>query len=196
MRIGVYGGTFNPIHIGHTSLAQSLVEQHMVDEVWLMVSPQNPMKQPTADDYQHRLNMARIATRGMAHIRVSDFERSLPLPSYTITTLNSLSHEYPQHQFTLIIGADNWQRFGHWYQADEILRRYSVIIYRRPLFDIDPHTLPPNVSIADTPLYDVSSTEIRNRQKLKMTSPDVLKYIRTHHLYFCHTISADSNPEP
>ena len=183
MRIGIYGGTFNPIHIGHTSLAQSLIEQRLVDEVWLMVSPQNPMKQLTANDYQHRINMARIATQGMTGIRVSDFERNLPLPSYTITTLHSLSHTYPQHEFVLIIGADNWQRFQHWYHADEIQSQYPILIYRRPGYDIDPLSLPSTVHIVDTPLYDVSSTEIRNKKKLKMISPDVLEYIRTHHLY-------------
>ena len=183
MRIGIYGGTFNPIHIGHTSLAQSLIEQRLVDEVWLMVSPQNPMKQPSADDYNHRVNMAIIATQGMPHVQVSDFERNLPLPSYTITTLNRLSLNYPQHQFTLIIGADNWQRFNHWYHADEIQRRYPILIYKRPGYDIDPQSLPPTINIVDTPLYDVSSTEIRNHKKLKMINPDVLKYIRTHHLY-------------
>ncbi len=183
MRIGIYGGTFNPIHIGHTSLAQSLIEQRLVDEVWLMVSPQNPMKQPSADDYNHRVNMAIIATKGMPHVQVSDFESNLPLPSYTITTLNQLSLNYPQHQFTLIIGADNWQRFNHWYHADEIQRRYPILIYKRPGYDIDPQSLPPTINIVDTPLYDVSSTEIRNHKKLKMISPDVLKYIRTHHLY-------------
>ncbi|MBQ4276726.1 MAG: nicotinate-nucleotide adenylyltransferase [Bacteroidaceae bacterium] len=183
MRIGIYGGTFNPIHIGHTSLAQSLIEQRLVDEVWLMVSPQNPMKQPSADDYQHRINMANLATQGMPHIRVSDFERNLPLPSYTITTLNTLSTTYPQHQFTLIIGADNWQRFPQWYHADEIISRYHLLIYRRPGYNIEPQSLPPTAHIVDTPLYDVSSTDIRNHKKQKMISPDVRRYIKTHHLY-------------
>lgn len=183
MRIGIYGGTFNPIHIGHTSLAQSLIEQRLVDEVWLMVSPQNPMKQPSADDYQHRINMANLATQGMPHIRVSDFERNLPLPSYTITTLNTLSTTYPQHQFTLIIGADNWQRFPQWYHADEIISRYHLLIYRRPGYNIEPQSLPPTAHIVDTPLYDVSSTDIRNHKKQKMISPDVRQYIKTHHLY-------------
>lgn len=184
MHIGIYGGTFNPIHIGHTSLAQSLIEQHLVDEVWIMVSPQNPMKQPQPNDYLHRLNMARIATRGMEHIRVSDFERHLPTPSYTYNTLTHLSHTYPQHLFTLIIGADNWQRFRQWYRADDIITHYPIILYRRPGYDLDHSTpLPPTVSIATTPLYDISSTEIRNHEKQEMINPDVLKYIKAHHLY-------------
>ena len=99
MRIAIYGGTFNPIHIGHTSLAQSLVEQQIVDEVWLMVSPQNPHKGPDAAPYEDRLSMALLATKGMEGIHVSDFERSLPIPSYTYTTLTLLSKQHPQHQF-------------------------------------------------------------------------------------------------
>ncbi len=186
MRIAIFGGTFNPIHIGHTSLAQSLTRQGLVDEVWLMVSPQNPLKGNDAADYNDRLSMARIATKGMKGIIVSDFERHLPIPSYTITTLTRLSEAYPQHQFSLVIGADNWESFTRWFQANEIMTHYPILIYQRPGYVID-LTLAPegsDIRIVNTPIYDVSSTEIRNHQKPEMINPDVLEYIRVHKLYF------------
>lgn len=190
MRIAIYGGSFNPIHNGHTSLAQTLLQQNLVDEVWLMVSPQNPLKasqQPGIYDatYSDRLAMAHIACRDIEGVVVSDFESHLPIPSYTITTLTELSQQFPQHQFSLVIGADNWQRFDHWYKADEILHNYPIFVYRRPGYDIDiPECSLLRVKIVETPLYDVSSTEIRNGLKTDQIHPDVLEYIKTHHLYF------------
>lgn len=157
MRIGIYGGSYNPIHRGHTELAQALVRQQLVDEVWLLVSPLNPLKQEDTSEiapYAHRLRMAEIATEGIPGVRVSDFESHLPIPSYTVHTLAELEKAYPQHQFTLVIGADNWQRFGHWYQSDVIRARYPILVYRRPGYDVD-------VEAVDTPLYDISSTQLR-----------------------------------
>lgn len=185
MRIAIYGGTYNPIHNGHTSLAQSLIEQNLVDEVWLMVSPQNPHKDNNAAAYEERYEMARLATKRMKGILVSDFERNLPIPSYTHTTLTKLSEQYPDHQFFLVIGADNWTNFHKWYRVEDIMKSYPILIYRRPNYDLNISTAPKgaDITIVDTPLYDVSSTDIRNHKKLKMLNPDVLKYIRTHHLY-------------
>lgn len=177
MHVGIYGGSFNPIHIGHTSLAKSLLSQRLVDEVWLLVSPLNPLKQQASNDiapYEDRLHMAELACKETESLQVSDFESTLSIPSYTITTLNELSQAYPEHQFTLIIGADNWQRFGNWYKSDEILKNYSIIIYRRPGCNIDEESIAkiPTVKLATTPLYDISSTEIRNHySKNKLLSP-------------------------
>ncbi len=135
MRIGIYGGSFNPIHKGHTELAASIVQQGLVDELWLLVSPLNPLKSGGVSDiaeYEHRLQMALLATEGIDGVKVSDFERHLPLPSYTITTLGELRKAYPEHEFVLVIGADNWEQFPHWYHAQEIIDTYSILIYRRP----------------------------------------------------------------
>lgn len=186
MDIAIFGGTFNPIHIGHTSIAQYIVDQKLADEVWLMIARRNPFKGNNAADYEARIDIAHLALKGMAHIRVSDFEHNLPTPSYTITTLTKLSEIYPQHKFSLVIGADNWERFAGWYEAEKILRNFSILIYCRPNFDIDTSSVPPyaSVKIINAPMYDVSSTEIRNGQKLNMLNPDVLKYIRVHKLYF------------
>ena len=191
MRIGIYGGSFNPIHRGHTELAASIVRQGLVDELWLLVSPLNPLKRDATSDiaeYEHRLNMARLATEGIEGVKVSDFERHLPIPSYTITTLGELRNAYPEHEFVLVIGADNWERFPRWYHAQEIIDTYSILIYRRPGCEMDETLLPPSVQVVDTPLYDISSTEIREsvkkgRMPLKWVDRKVATYIRVHHLY-------------
>ena len=191
MRIGIYGGSFNPIHKGHTELAASIVQQGLVDELWLLVSPLNPLKQGETSDiaeYEHRLSMARLATEDIEGVKVSDFEKNLPLPSYTITTLGELRKAYPEHEFVLVIGADNWERFPRWYHAQEIIDTYSILIYRRPGCEMDETLLPRSVQVVDTPLYDISSTEIREsvkkgRMPLKWVDRKVATYISVHHLY-------------
>lgn len=191
MRIGIYGGSFNPIHKGHTELAASIVQQGLVDELWLLVSPLNPLKQGETSDiaeYEHRLSMARLATEDIEGVKVSDFEKNLPLPSYTITTLGELRKAYPEHEFVLVIGADNWERFPRWYHAQEIIDTYSILIYRRPGCEMDETLLPLSVQVVDTPLYDISSTEIREsvkkgRMPLKWVDRKVATYISVHHLY-------------
>jgi nicotinate-nucleotide adenylyltransferase len=191
MRIGIYGGSFNPIHKGHTQLAASIVAQGLVDELWLMVSPLNPLKSGEVSDiaeYEHRLKMAELATQSIKGVKVSDFERSLPLPSYTITTLGKLQKAYPEHEFTLVIGADNWEQFPRWYHADEIIERYQILIYRRPGCEFDETSLPASVKVVDTPLFDISSTEIRTsiaegKPLTKWVDRKVLTYIKRHHLY-------------
>ena len=191
MRIGIYGGSFNPIHKGHTELAASIVQQGLVDELWLLVSPLNPLKQGETSDiaeYEHRLSMARLATEDIEGVKVSDFEKNHPIPSYTITTLGELHKAYPEHEFVLVIGAANWERFPRWYHAQEIIDTYSILIYRRPGCEMDETLLPLSVQVVDTPLYDISSTEIREsvkkgRMPLKWVDRKVATYIRVHHLY-------------
>ena len=191
MRLGLYGGNFNRIHQGPTELAASIVQQGLVDELWLLVSPLNPLKQGETSDiaeYEHRLSMARLATEDIEGVKVSDFEKNLPLPSYTITTLGELHKAYPEHEFVLVIGADNWERFPRWYHAQEIIDTYSILIYRRPGCEMDETLLPLSVQVVDTPLYDISSTEIREsvkkgRMPLKWVDRKVATYISVHHLY-------------
>ncbi len=191
MRIGIYGGSFNPIHKGHTELARAIVEQGCVDELWMLVSPLNPLKQDETTDiaeYAHRLRMAELATEGIEGVRVSDFESHLPLPSYMVTTLGELDKAYPEHEFVLVIGADNWERFPRWYHADEILANYPILIYRRPGCTIDETSLPPTVQVVTTPLYDISSTDIRTsarrgRLLRRWLDPKVANYIKRHKLY-------------
>lgn len=191
MNIGIYGGSFNPIHKGHTNLAQSLIDQHLVDELWLLVSPLNPLKQDSTSDiaaYHHRLAMAQLATQGMPSIRVSDFESHLPIPSYMVNTLAALRLAYPQHQFTLVIGADNWRDFPRWHDHQRILTDHQVLVYRRPGCDINETLLPPSVRIATTPLFDISSTQLRasihsSTLTDQWIDKKVIDYIAANHLY-------------
>lgn len=199
MRIALYGGSFDPIHTGHTMIARYVADSGIADAVWLMVSPQNPWKQESdMASEADRLAMARLATASIGNVEVSDFEMHLPRPSYTIDTLHALREAYPQHSFRLIIGADNWRDFSGWRNAEEILSDYGVIVYPRPGVSM---TSSPGASLpspeegrtvilpSTAPLSDVSSTLIRERLKAGLTPPpgalhpDVAAYIAAHRLY-------------
>lgn len=162
MVIGLYGGSFNPIHTGHMALGQWLVSHGLVDELWFLVSPQNPLK-PTSGllDDEARLQLARLAVGRKHHLRVSDFEFHLPRPSYMVNTLEALRKEHPEQDFVLVIGADNWHRFPQWYHSEEILRHHRILIYPRPGFPLDEASLPDGVTLVNTPLFNISSTQIR-----------------------------------
>lgn len=184
--IGIYGGSFNPIHNGHIQLAKHILQLAKLDEIWMMVSPQNPLK-PQHDllNDQLRLQMVQAALQNEPHLIACDYEFYLPKPSYTWNTLQSLSKQYPEILFSLIIGADNWHVFNRWAHYKDILQQYEIIIYPRQNYPIIAKTLPPYVQLVDTPLYNISSTEIRNRiqqgKKIEHLIPteilaDALKY--------------------
>ena len=185
-KTGIFGGSFNPIHTGHIALARQLREVAGLDEVWLMVSPQNPLKQQAAlldDDL--RLQMAKTALTDEPFIEVSDYEFHLPRPSYTWNTLQALKDDYPNREFVLLIGGDNWERFPRWYRADDIIRNYQLIVYPRRGSDIDLTSLPPTVTIVEAELLDISSTDIRRRvrrhQSIKGMVPDSILDAVTEH---------------
>ena len=162
IKMGIYGGSFNPIHNGHIALARHLLQEAELDEIWFVVSPQNPFKvqqQLLADD--KRLLLVRKALAPYPQLVASDFEFSLPRPSYMWHTLQGMSAQWPDRELHLIIGADNWLCFDRWYHADDIRSTYPIIIYPRQGYDIEPSTLPQGVRLVNTPLYNVSSTEIR-----------------------------------
>lgn len=162
IRTGLYGGSFNPIHNGHIAIARQMTEKAGLDEVWFMVSPQNPLKErDTLLDDARRLEMARTALEGEARLKACDYEFLLPRPSYTWHTLQALWRDYPEREFVLMIGADNWAHFGRWYHAEDIMRTCEILIYPRRGYYIDTQSLPAGVRLIDTGLYDVSSTEIR-----------------------------------
>ena len=159
---GIYGGSFNPIHEGHVALARALAESGLVDEMWLMVSPQNPFKvDAQLLNDEERLRLARLAVRDVPGVEICDREFSMPRPSYMYNTLQALSSEHPDREFVLVIGADNWERFPKWYRSEDILSAYRIIVYPRPGYTLQ--DVPEGVTIADTPLLDISSTEIRRR---------------------------------
>lgn len=162
IKTGIYGGSFNPIHNGHIALARHLLQEAELDEIWFVVSPQNPFKvqqQLLADD--KRLRLVRQALAPYPQLVASDFEFSLPRPSYMWHTLQGMSAQWPDRELHLIIGADNWLCFDRWYHADDIRRTYPIIIYPRQGYDITAADLPQGVRLVNTPLYNVSSTEIR-----------------------------------
>ena len=153
-RIGLFGGSFNPIHCGHLAIARAALEQCGLDEVWLMVSPQNPLKQQSdlLDD-SLRFEMAQKALEGINGVKACDYEFRLPKPSYTWNTLQQLSKDFPDHRFCLLIGGDNWAHFERWRHWKDILRHYDVIVYPRDEF----------AGTIDLPLINVSSTDVRQK---------------------------------
>ena len=167
LKIGIFGGSFNPPHIGHLAIANYICEFDDIDEVWFMVTPHNPLKEESelmSDEF--RLNLMRLAIDGYPKFKVSDFEFSLPRPTYTITTLNKLKEKYPGIDFTLIIGADNWQLFNKWKDSDKIINSFEIIIYPRKGYEIDVDNLPENIKVSDAPIIEVSSTFIRESMKM------------------------------
>ncbi|MGC8751398.1 nicotinate (nicotinamide) nucleotide adenylyltransferase [Hydrotalea sp.] len=163
MKIGLYFGSFNPIHHGHLIIASHIINHGLVDQVWLIVSPQNPLKaSPSLLNEFHRLHLARLAiAEDDTHIKVSEVEFSLPKPSYTIDTLTYLSEKHPHHQFSVIMGSDSFQNLPKWKNYSLILQQYKVLVYIRPNHSM-PDKLPNNVSIVKAPLLDISATYIRH----------------------------------
>jgi len=163
-RTGIFGGSFNPIHNAHLHLGRLFLEAAGLDELWFLVSPQNPLKQnKDLLDEQLRLQMVEMALEGDERMKACDFEFSLPRPSFMIHTLTEMSSRWPDREFALLIGGDNWQRFGLWFRADEIIDSYDLYIYPRKDAAIDEGMLPPTVHLLEAELDNMSSTEIRRR---------------------------------
>lgn len=189
MKIGIFGGSFDPIHSGHAMLANYMAQWTDLDEVWLMVSPRNPLKpEGMVASEEQRLDMARLVAGKCRGVVASDFEFSLPRPSYTYLSLCRLREAYPQHQFSLIIGSDNWKIFSSWRNPDRIINEFGVLIYQRPGQEVD-EELPAGVRlVADAPQQLISSTFIRksikeNKNLNFFLPPEVFEYIRKNHLY-------------
>ena len=163
--IGLLFGSFNPIHIGHLALANYMREVQGMDQVWLVVSPQNPFKDTSQlIDSHHRLQMAAIALAGQPHYKVCDIEMTMPVPSYTIDTLRALDAQYPGTQFSLIMGSDIIQTIAQWRNSADIVNHYHLYVYPRPGYPM-PHTgeMPSNYVLTQAPMIDVSSTFIRQQ---------------------------------
>lgn len=189
--IGLFFGSFNPIHLGHTQLAEYVFEFSGVDEIWYVVSPRNPLKEEAELIDEHdRMRMIELSVAQKKYIKTCDIEFDLPKPSYTIDTLQALSRQYPEDDFILLIGSDNMQIFDQWKDYQTILEEYSVLVYPRKGFDYEPfeerysdmHVL------EEAPYFEISSTEIRERIKNKQDvtqwlHPDVIQYIEENNLY-------------
>ena len=166
MKIGLYSGSFNPVHHGHVMLANYLVEFSDLDELWFVVSPQNPLKK--REDLmkdEDRLKMVELALEGDSRLKVSDIEMSLPLPSYTINTLRALSSQYPDDQFVFICGMDSLQGMHRWREYQAILDGYELLVFPRKGYDGGELIHHPHVKVLETPVIEVSSTFIRNSMK-------------------------------
>lgn len=163
--IGLFGGSFNPVHTGHVALAKAILREAGLDEVWLMVSPLNPFKSAADDllDDESRFLLVQKALQGETGLVASDYELHLPRPSYTWRTLQALRADYPSCEFILLVGADNWLAFDRWAHSTDILAHHRVVVYPREGYPIDAATLPTGVTLVDAPLCHVSSTDIRRR---------------------------------
>jgi|WetSurMetagenome_2_1015567.scaffolds.fasta_scaffold472126_2 nicotinate-nucleotide adenylyltransferase len=162
-KVGLYFGSFNPIHIGHLALANYLCETNEVDEIWFVVSPLNPFKQNDRllDDIT-RLRLVKLAIGDYPRFKASDVEFHLSEPSYTIHTLDALRRTYTEIQFSLIIGSDNWKGFHLWKEADRILNEIPILIYPRPGYPLSISELPTSVHLLlEAPIFGVSATFIR-----------------------------------
>ena len=189
IRTGIFGGSFNPIHKGHVSLGRQLLQLAGLDEVWFVVSPQNPLKQQSGLlDNALRLRMVQLALAGEKQLVASDYEFGMPRPSYMWHTLQHMSADYPDRAFTLLIGADNWACFDRWYAYQEILDHYAVCVYPRSGSPVDPSCFPSHVRMVDTQLINISSTMVRQRIAHRqpigdLVPPAVERFIRQHRLY-------------
>lgn len=189
MKVGLFFGSFNPIHIGHLIIANFMANHTDLQQVWLVVSPHNPLKEKSdLINMYDRLEMAKLATEDAVNIRVSDIELKLPQPSFTIDTLTFLQERYPEHQFSLIMGSDNLVSLRKWKNYELILRDYHIHIYPRPGFDSHDFKNHSSISITKTPLMELSATFIRKavkeRKNIQYFVPDkVLKFIEGKNLY-------------
>lgn len=188
MDIGLYFGSFNPVHHGHLIVANHILNESKVQEIWFVVSPQNPFKETSSMlNEQHRLSLVKLAIDDTPGMRASNIEFSLPKPSYTIDTLVYLEEKYPNHKFQVVMGSDGYKNIYQWKNAEQLLKNYPIIIYNRPGFEIT-EKQKGKVIIVDAPLLEISSTHIRKLIKAKksiqyLVPENVLKEIAKEHYY-------------
>jgi nicotinate-nucleotide adenylyltransferase len=188
MHIGLYFGSFNPIHVGHLIIASYARHTTNLHQVWLVLSPQNPLKHSASllNEY-HRLHLAHLAIANDSNLRVTDIEFNLPKPSYTVNTLAYLQEKYPQHQFSIIMGSDSYANLPHWHNHQHIVNQHDIYVFMRPGHPIGP-ALGREPIVINAPLLDISSTTIRQLIKRNipiryMVPEAVAQYIEDNHYY-------------
>ena len=188
-RTALFFGSFNPIHVGHLIIANTMLQQEDIDEVWFVVSPQNPLKERAsllAD--HHRLQMVQRAVEDNYRLRVCDIEMHLPIPSYTVVTLAALGEKYPGREFCLVMGSDNLATFQRWRNYEYILGNYRLMVYPRPGSELCELRNHPSVTMVNVPMMDISSSYIRQQiavgkdVRYLLTEP-VYKYLTEMHFY-------------
>lgn len=189
MNIGLFFGSFNPIHTGHLIIANYFAENADLQQVWFVVSPQNPFKEKASLlDEKHRLYMVNLAIEDNYQLQASNIEFHLPQPSYTIDTLTYLKEKYPEHRFSIIMGSDNLPAFHKWKNYEKILAQHSVLVYKRNSIDQVPDNLQGDIRLFDLPLLAISSTYIRQQIKagksVRYLVPDkVWQHLQEMHFY-------------
>ncbi|MFN0274945.1 MAG: nicotinate (nicotinamide) nucleotide adenylyltransferase [Chitinophagales bacterium] len=189
MKVGLFFGSFNPIHVGHMIIANFFVENTDVNQIWFIISPQNPFKdKESLLDEKHRFYMVNLAVEDNPKLKASNVEFHLPKPSYTIDTLTYLKEKYPEHEFILLMGSDNLTGFKKWKNYEQILRDHKIYVYKRKGVEQAPKDLRGDIRIFDVPMLDISSTHIRETIKQKKSVrylfPEVVwKYLSEMHFY-------------
>jgi nicotinate-nucleotide adenylyltransferase len=188
MKIGLYFGSFNPVHSGHLILASHIVNNTEIEQIWFVVSPQNPLKKTASllNEY-HRLHLVRVAVEDNIQFKASDAEFKLPKPSYTIDTITYLKERYPQHEFCIIMGSDSFQNIDKWKNYEQLINGNKIIIYERPGFEVNPIE-GAELVLLKAPLLEISATEIRRLVKqgktIRYLVPDkVLQEIQQNGYY-------------
>ncbi len=179
MKIGLYFGSFNPIHIGHLIIANHLLNATDLQQVWLVISPHNPLKKSASllNEYQ-RLHLVQKAIEGENKLKASSVEFHLPKPSYTIDTLTYLQEKFPDHSFSVIMGSDSLGNIDKWKNYQTLLKQYELYIYQRPGFEVSKEQ-PANIHILNAPLLEISSTRIRElikaNKSIRYLLPEVVR---------------------
>lgn len=188
MKTGLYFGSFNPVHVGHLIIANHILNTGVVNQVWFVVSPQNPFKESSSLlNEHHRLHLIQTAIEGENKLKASNVEFQLPRPSYTVDTLTYLKEKYPNHEFSIIMGSDSFTNIHKWKNYQVILDNHHIHVYLRPGFDIL-NTLNARITIANAPLLEISSTRIRElirtKKSIRYLVPDiVMNEIENNHYY-------------
>ena len=189
MNIGLYFGSFNPIHIGHLIIASHVENNVGLDQIWFVVSPQNPLKKESSLlNEHHRKHLIDLSIEGEKKLRTSNVEFKLPKPSYTIDTMIYLTEKYPKHTFSIIMGSDSFTNIKRWKNYEILLKNYEIYIYERPGFMVK-EKLGTKITILQAPLLEISSTHIRElihaKKSIKFLVPDVVKEEIEKHHYYC-----------